>query len=286
MRRGTAFLCRGCDDGRWWARWRAAFRGLVPVLIACLPLPGQAQDTLRPTLSASSPPHGAKGVDPATPVRFVFSEPMKPQQHIQWISGPVRVSARTRWPTPGAGMVGSWWRVRWEVGLRTRRSPQLLSDPACPLFPACRRPPRASRISRQPAHWAGWDLRPPSGTSPGPGDKHLRPGDLEPPAYHASDGILGGLPPDQCATADPVGSGGGAKPFHRGCRPQSGDRVGDVGGTGNARGRQLGVDPPLRAVFANGRVRHRRSLGGVSCRPLSIRRDRRSRRRVPAQGEW
>ena len=68
--------------------------------LSLLPLTGHAQDRVRPTLISSTPPNNATGVDPTTPMRFVFSEPMKPQHQIVWFSSPVGVATNA--------MVYSW----------------------------------------------------------------------------------------------------------------------------------------------------------------------------------
>jgi hypothetical protein len=88
-----------------------------------VPFSGQAQDTVRPTLAGSSPPNGASGVDPMTPLRFTFSEPMKPQQQVLWISAPVAIASNAvayAWSADGrelAASVATGWppnqRISW-----------------------------------------------------------------------------------------------------------------------------------------------------------------------------
>ncbi|MBL9137028.1 MAG: Ig-like domain-containing protein [Verrucomicrobiales bacterium] len=88
-----------------------------------VPLSSSAQDSVRPTLAGSSPPNGASGVDPMTPVRFTFSEPMKPQQQILWISAPAPIASNAvtyAWSTDGrelaASLANGWppnQRINW-----------------------------------------------------------------------------------------------------------------------------------------------------------------------------
>ena len=75
-----------------------------------LPLTSHAQDRVRPTLIGSTPPNNAAGVDPATPFRFVFGEPMKSQQQILWITSPVMLSSNAvvyAWSTDGRELTAS-----------------------------------------------------------------------------------------------------------------------------------------------------------------------------------
>lgn len=79
-------------------------------ILSLMPLTGVAQDRVRPTLVSSTPPNNATGVDPASPLRFVFSEPMKPQQQILWITSPVTVSSNAvvyTWSADGRELTSS-----------------------------------------------------------------------------------------------------------------------------------------------------------------------------------
>ncbi len=120
-------------DGAFSARPTAVQRARIgSQCVACLlalawstllPLTSQAQDRVRPTLVSSSPPNNATGVDPTTPLRFVFSEPMKPQQQIQWITSPVTISTNAMvfaWSADGrelsASLPNGWppnQRISW-----------------------------------------------------------------------------------------------------------------------------------------------------------------------------
>jgi hypothetical protein len=96
---------------------------LTLVWLSLLPLTGHAQDRVRPTLVSSTPPNNATGVDPSTSLRFVFSEPMKPQQQILWITSPETITSSAviyAWSTDGreltATLPGGWpasQRVSW-----------------------------------------------------------------------------------------------------------------------------------------------------------------------------
>lgn len=83
---------------------------LILLLLILTPTDGLSQDRVRPTLVRSTPPNNATGVAPSSPLQFVFSEPMKPQQQIVWITSPVTISSNAvvyAWSADGRELTAS-----------------------------------------------------------------------------------------------------------------------------------------------------------------------------------